>query len=278
MAVLKSTAYGQVRKSVGANNYYRRAGVQIVRSKPTFAPGRQFTPAQLSQQYRMQVTQYILLQVGLGQCAKCANVVNNRLYNASSRYNRMVKQVIMNDWEYTEAEFPTPAEMWDYGWESVLEKWSIGDVKGAPTRIEIVKYNNEWTLHVYGLDEIAAQALYLVNKKRAKSGQLSYMNIGVCGVIFGRGTSRNGSYIVLPTLSWSGSAPGKDYYSFNFAASIPDDQLDDLWYNFVFFVADGEYSGLAKAEMVALHCTNSTGWNLLHYITQASGDDRPVIE
>ena len=45
MAVIRSTAYGQVRKSVGANNYYRRAGVQLVRSKPTFAPGRVFTEA-----------------------------------------------------------------------------------------------------------------------------------------------------------------------------------------------------------------------------------------
>lgn len=278
MAVLKSTAYGQVRKSVGANNYYRRAGVQIVRSKPTFAPGRKFTPAQLSQQFRMQVTQYILLQVGLGQCANCSNVVNNRLYNASSRYNRMVKQVISNDWEYTEAEFPTPEEMWNYGWDSVLEKWSIGDVKGNPSRIEIYQNAGEWTLSVYGLENIAAQALRLVNKKRAKSGQLSDLNIGVCGIIFGRGEKKNGSYIVLPTLAWGQSVPTSEHFDFNFTAIIPADQLNDLWYNFVFFVADGAYNGINQADMIALHCTNSTGWNALHYTTTTSEDDRPVIE
>ena len=79
MAVIKSSALGQARKSIGATNYYRRAGVQLARSKPTFAPGRVFSPAQLVAQHNMFLVQTMLLSYAGKMVAPYSNCSIKRI-------------------------------------------------------------------------------------------------------------------------------------------------------------------------------------------------------
>lgn len=267
MAVIKSSSLGQVRKSIGATNYYRRAGVQLARSKPTFAPGRTFTPAQLDQQWRMQVAQYLLLTIGLGKCSNCSNVINNRLYNASSRYNRLVQKIMNNTWEYDRAEFPEPATAWTNGWDSIGENWSIGDVKGGPTRVDIQLNVSTVRIRVYGLDNVAAEMLRLTNKRRRDSGKLTTDNIGVCGMFEYQATSGNRTFVQLPVFNMNAPSPGSDYYEFSLDITMPVSSSADYWYNLVFFIADGVNSSIPAVDLVALHCTDSTGWQVGNVIS-----------
>ena len=94
MAVIKSSALGQARKSIGATNYYRRAGVQLARSKPTFAPGRVFSGAQLVAQKNMSLVQTMLLTYAGKMVAPYSNCSIKRIYSASSRYNRLVGGIL----------------------------------------------------------------------------------------------------------------------------------------------------------------------------------------
>lgn len=268
MAVIKSSSLGQVRKSIGATNYYRRAGVQLARSKPTFAPGRTFTPAQLDQQWRMQVSQYLLLTVGLGKCSNCANVINNRLYNASSRYNRMVQKIMNNTWEYDRSEFPDPANAWSNGWDSIAENWSIGDVKGVPSKVEILLNISNVRIRVYGLNNIAAEMIRLTNKRRKDSGKLTEENIGVCGLFEYQATGSNKTYVQLPVFNLNTPSTGSDYYEFSLDITMPVTASANYWYNLVFFIADGVNSSIPAVDLVALHCTDSTGWQVGNVVNQ----------
>lgn len=260
MAVLKSSALGQVRKSIGPTNYYRRSGVQIARSKPVFAPGRTFTPAQLDQQWRMQVVQYLMLTIGLGKCSNCANVINNRLYNASSRYNRAVKLIMLNQWEYGRDEFPLPADMWKNGWEMIGEKWSIGDVKGVPGTLTMDRTSSGWRLRVGGMNILASELMRLTNKRRQPSGQLDAHSIGLCGMFQNEGAGKEGTWVQLPKFCLNVPISGADYYEFYLDIDLPVATGQNIWANLVFFIADGHNTSIAPVDIVALHCTDSTGW------------------
>lgn len=263
MAVLKSTAYGQVRKSVGSNNYYRRAGVQIVRSKPTFAPGRTFTPAQLAQQWRMQVAQYGMLTLGLGKCSNCANVINNRLYNASSRYNRMVQQIMINNWEYGYNEGMTPEQAWNSGWDSIMEKWSIGDVKVSPVTMRIRQDTLYTYLDIFGAWNAISELVRLTNKRRRQSGYLSMADVGVCGMVTWDQSNNRHFLAQLPEFAFSAPESPDQPLTINLAQKINPTGLGDVWANVVLFIADGRNSAISAVDIVALHCTDSTGWGFV---------------
>lgn len=258
MAVIKSSSLGQVRKSIGATNYYRRAGVQLARSKPTFAPGRTFTPAQLNQQFRMQTAQYILLTIGLGKCSNCTNVVNNRLYNASSRYNRMVKGIMNCSWADIEGGQSTPEQLYAEGYDVLLEKWSIGDVKGGPSLIRASGTGTSVSLTFSGLNNVIAELIRLANKRRRPSGYLNERNIGVCGIMInGSGVSMK-NLVVLPTFNNDDRPVPDENLRITVDVSSQIDYTKTLEGSFVFFIGDNTQQGAESVDIIALHCTNNS--------------------
>lgn len=275
MAVIKSSALGQARKSIGPTNYYRRAGVQIARSKPVFAPGRTFTPAQLNQQFKMQCAQYALLTAGLGKCSKCANVINNRLYNSSSRYNRLVKQLLNCDWEEIELTNTQPSEVYEYYPDVLMRKWSIGDVKGGPSDVTIQKVGSRYRISLVGMQSQIDELIRLTNRRRRPSGYLSRANIGVCGVIKNGNRITYENIIVQPGFE-NDDRPVQDdsiVFYVNLKGGIISSDLP--MGSFVVFIADGSSETVASVDIVALHCTDNTDWQ---YFTVVTTPDRPEIE
>lgn len=196
MAVIKTSTLGQARKSIGATNYYRRAGVQIARSKPTFAPGRQFTDLQLLQQARMRFVQFLMLDMGARYIADYANCRIRRLYNASSRYNRLVGLLLPNTVEQPEDVEYSGIDYWkDLGW-SVLGKWSIGNVSVDFNVSEFGVKNGQLSVSLQFSSFMLSSLLRWCNKRRSASLQYLPDNIGLCGFI-----GREGAFgVISPTF------------------------------------------------------------------------------
>lgn len=275
MAVIKSSALGQARKSIGPTNYYRRAGVQISRSKPVFAPGRQFTPGQLRQQFRMQVAQAWLLYYGLGKCSNCTNITNNRLYNASSRYNRMVKHILNNPWDVVPADGYTPEETCLEFYDTTLSSWSNGDVKGVPSKISVDFSKSSNLIIVDGVKPIVDELLRLSNRRRSEYNSLTVESIGMCCVIIEKPASGIKSYVILPDFVMDNPDVNNDHLIFTTAPQLFFNSANTYECQMVLFAADGVDMGLAAVEIKALHCTNDFGWMPVELIPKP---DRPEIE
>lgn len=195
MAVIKSSALGQARKSIGATNYYRRAGVQLARSKPTFAPGRVFSAAQLVAQKNMSMVQTMLLTYAGKMVAPYSNCSIKRIYSASSRYNRLVggilKQVTAdNNLSTTDVE-----DFWFNDGVKHLGNWSVGNIvlQVKVKAMEYQAFTNFLTIEVERLT--LDSALEQANKRRAQSSWYGYPNICVCGF----GSEEGGFSVIAPT-------------------------------------------------------------------------------
>lgn len=183
MAVQRSLAFQNVRKSIGQTTYYRRAGVQLVRSKPTFAPGRTFTNAQLVQQRKMQVAQYVYNMLGISVDTQYMNCQNNRRYNASSKYNRFVSSAldcILPDWLSPLSPDPIDVESVALNnlWE-ILAKMSVGNIQ-FPEPVS-VKWELSGTTAAVKISLSTASEAALLNtcQRRLKTKQsLSLMDFG----------------------------------------------------------------------------------------------------
>lgn len=259
MAVIKSSALGQARKSIGSTNYYRRAGVQISRNKPVFAPGRTFTPAQLTQQWRMKVVQTILLDRQIGKISNCVNVANNKLYNASSRYNRMVKCMLLNDWHYASDPVADPMVFAEEAFEYIMSTYSIGDVRMAPTRIVYQPGEPNPVIRVHGINSAVTELIRLTNKRRRPSGYLDEYSIGVCGTLVIPGNEGSTLFPILPVLNIKKYLPSDDFLEFDLYQSQRWPSTGPIYVNVVLFIADGANQNLQPLDYVALHCTNNSG-------------------
>lgn len=94
MAVVRSIAFQNARKSIGQQNYYRRKGVQLVRTKATFAPDRTFTESQKVQQSKMAAVQYALKELHVSVLAPFANTNTIKRYNAATPLNRLTSNML----------------------------------------------------------------------------------------------------------------------------------------------------------------------------------------
>jgi hypothetical protein len=205
MAVQRSIAFQNVRKSIGQTTYYRRAGVQLVRSKPTFAPGRTFTNAQLVQQRKMQVSQYVYNNMGLNDAVPYMNCQNNKRYNASSKYNRFISSAldcILPDWLNPSSPDPidvvavSESNIWD-----ILAKMSVGNVQfPAVTAINWELSGTTASIKIV-LPTSAEQALLNTCQKRLKSKQaLTLMDFGAVLVIRDHQNTQT-NYIGQPVMN-----------------------------------------------------------------------------
>lgn len=276
MAVLKSTAYGQVRKSVGANNYYRRAGVQLVRSKPTFAPGRQFTEAQLLQQYVMKLVQYLLLTQNAKIITDYCNVANNKLYNASSRYNRFLRHTMKKVRAEIGTAMPDFEDFWNENGIFVLQDFSVGNMEWFATDVKFATAGNGITFSVAFDSTIMRRVLAQVNKKRAASSQFTVANMGMCG-FFNEEPATGGALIVLPpVMNSSGFIDLEENLVFEYtlqAYQLPTTTLELVP---CFFVCDRLSQAEALPLSIPQNCTSSR-W-IREVSKGADNPDLPVID
>ena len=195
MAVIKSSALGQARKSIGATNYYRRAGVQLARSKPTFAPGRVFSPAQLVAQKNMSLKQTMLLSYAGKMVAPYSNCSVKRIYSASSRYNRLVGGILKKVTADNLSAVTDVEDFWHDDGVKHLGNWSVGNMV-LQVKVKAMQYQsyvNYLTLEIERLSLDAA--LEQANKRRAQSSWYGYPNICVCGF----GSEVGGFTTIAPT-------------------------------------------------------------------------------
>lgn len=205
MAVIKSSTLGQARKSIGATNYYRRAGVQLARSKPTFAPGRVFSAAQLVAQKNMSLVQTMLLTYAGKMVAPYSNCSVKRIYSASSRYNRLVGGILKKVSADNLSAATDVEDFWFDDGAKHLGNWSVGNMvlQVKVKKMEYQAMTNYLTIEVERLTLDAA--LEQANKRRAQSSWYGYPNLCVCGF----GSEVGGFTAIAPT---AGSVTPRDNF------------------------------------------------------------------
>lgn len=195
MAVIKSSTLGQARKSIGATNYYRRAGVQLARSKPTFAPGRVFSAAQLVAQKNMALVQTMLLTYAGKMVAPYSNCSVKRIYSASSRYNRLVGGILKR---VSEDNLSADTDVEDYWFDDGVKhlgNWSVGNLV-LQVKVRALEYQSMTNYLTLEIERLSLDsALQQANKRRAQSSWYGYQNLCVCGF----GSETGGFTAIAPT-------------------------------------------------------------------------------
>lgn len=261
MTIQRSIAFQNARKSIGQTTYYRRGGVQMVRSKPTFAPGRTFTTAQLVQQYKMKIVQSAYKDQGINNLIPYMNCQNNKRYNASSKYNRWVRQVLLAipDSAYSET---VPAE--EYAQENLFNfsrNMSVGNISMAQ-RIKANYWYNAGAYYLeagFSEDEFYA-FLESARKKLKSKKQLTYKNIGVCGLMSTTGDTGL-STVINPIMPDTGLSA--DFSSILW--KIADFGMDSLTtpqsFILVFFISARSSDANTTPMSVPILCTSSSLWS-----------------
>lgn len=260
MTIQRSIAFQNARKSIGQTTYYRRGGVQMVRSKPTFAPGRTFTTAQLVQQYKMKIVQSAYKNEGLNNLVPYMNCQNNKRYNASSKYNRWCRQILMAipDSAYSET---VPAE--EYAQEklfNISKNMSIGNITMA-TRIRANYWYHGGAYYLeagFSEDEFYS-FLEAARKKLKYKKPLTYKNIGMCGLM-SQTNDLGLSTVINPVMPDVGLSA--DFSSILW--KIADYSIDLLTlpqsFILVFFVSMRSSDANTTPESVPILCTSSSLW------------------
>lgn len=261
MAVQRSIAFQNARKSVGQTTYYRRAGVQMVRSKPTFAPGRTFTTAQLVQQYKMKIVQSAYKEERLNNLVPYMNCQNNKRYNASSKYNRWVRQLLL---AIPDSAYSVTVPEEEYAQENLFNfsrNMSVGNISMAQ-RARANYWYNEGTYYLeagFSEDEFYS-FLESARKKLKSKKQLTYKNIGICGLMSETGNTGLSTVInpVMPDVNFS-----SDFSSILW--KIADFGLDSLTkpqsFILVFFISMRSSDANTTPESVPILCTSSSLWS-----------------
>lgn len=277
MTVIKTPALGSARKSLGDLNYYRVRGVQLVRKKAVFTPGRTFTTAQLKQQSKMLRAQSLLHAFGFEGLVNCTNVDTNRKFSQTSRVNRFIGKAM----NYSSVSVPssslTETQITAYNARTILSDWSLGSL-AMPSKIDLsITYDSGTTNVVFtNLKPYAKIWLDDFNSTRSANGQLSYANIGVLGWLqdpdgsspalacFGVTSlfldDPNGVSDPLLVLDLDSGQNTEGFVFGSFVFCLTEETLDDH-----------EYTGLR-----ALRCTRSTPW--LDLSVSNGGGDRPTVQ
>lgn len=268
MAVQRSIAFQNARKSVGQTTYYRRAGVQMVRSKPTFAPGRTFTTAQLVQQYKMQVAQAAYKDQGMINLVPYMNCQNNKRYNASSKYNRWVRQVLL---AIPDSSYSTTVPAEEYAQENLFNfsrNMSVGNISMAQRTKANYWYNKGAYYLEAGFSEDEFYAFLETARRKLKTKkQLTYKNIGVCGLM-STAVDTGLSVVINPTMPDVGLSA--DFSSILW--KISDFSVNSLRqpqsFILVFFISMRSSDANTTPDSVPILCTSSSLWSGVTKVTE----------
>lgn len=268
MAVQRSIAFQNARKSVGQTTYYRRAGVQMVRTKPTFAPGRTFTTAQLVQQYKMKIVQAAYKDEGLNRLVPYMNCQNNKRYNASSKYNRWARQLLL---AIPDSSYSTTVPAEEYMQENLFNfsrNMSIGNIWMAQRTRASYWFNDGAYYLEAGFEEDEFYAFLETARRKLKTKkQLTYKNIGVCGLMSTTGDTGLSTVInpVMPDVRLS-----SDFSSILW--KIADFRTDSLTapqsFILVFFISIRSSDTNTTPDSVPILCTSSSLWSSIKKDTE----------
>lgn len=237
MAVVRSTSFGKVRKSVGQETYYRRAGVQLVRSKPTFAPGRTFTPAQLSQQMKMKVAQTVMRDYSGSLMANSINVYNKKRYNASSRFNRLIANIIDSLGGYPFPGASDTIEIITSFFDVVFPKFAQGIIGGSVSGLDVYNGAKSLLVSIEKSSTVIKSLLDSVNKKRSLSGKVTMDNIGCCGFVRVKLKPSDQDYVVRAIPPAASQEMDTTLYFESWADGVELDSVVDQAF-VAFFVSD----------------------------------------
>lgn len=212
MTVVRSLAFQNARKSTGQSTYYRRKGVQLVRSKPTFPPDRKFTELQKQSQQKMAIAQYVAKEIGLQSIANCCNTAHKKRYNASTQLNVLVSRLIdtAKGVDYYDNKTAQEIVMSEGIW--TMYKYAVGNIIVSGVGFEIENWANLQSgylnmkvfIPLYTLNSMVREA----NKRIRTKKPLTMLNVGVCGAVCQQRTSGADSIqnfvALLPTLCSGG--------------------------------------------------------------------------
>lgn len=245
MAVVRSQAFSNARKSIGQVNYYRRAGVQLSRQKATFPPGRVFTQSQINQQDRMKAVYSVLHTMrGIDMVDYC-NTSANKLYNAASRSNRMSSAVLRNMRYWNPVIYNDASEYALLKLQDVTSGFSIGNLPNFVTHVAAASSGEVGPGAIFfyvTIDMIVLnQALNKVNKRRSRNSSLTWNNIGLCGfagtnVVGGSGDQYYNSF--LPCMAKDFITQGEYTLLFEGNSTEPCYDFDNIVCNIVLFFVD----------------------------------------
>lgn len=236
MAVVRSVAFQNARKSVGQTSFYRRKGVQMVKSKPTFVPGRTFTNAQLKQQQNFKCIKYFLTELEGYSYADHCNAGAKKSYNSSTRYNHLVGN-ILKELSKIGPNLNTDYVLWcQYNFLSATFFFSIGNLPTPfVTKCEITK-DDEFP-YIYlsfkraDIDAILRKA----NRQYRGNFQYTYRHFGGCG-FFKNNDFRGRDYQLVPEMMKYYDGGDIVKLGYRVMLPIPMADLNPFWGMFSLFL------------------------------------------
>lgn len=172
MGKVINNTIGRIRKSVGQNNFYVRSGVQVMRLKPSFSPDRKFTDLQKYQQMRMKIVRKFIETYDLGYWAQSINNANNRRYNASSRFNRLLGFLLKNISDsvvlsnMTDADIP---EWIENNIAALVSHFAVGNILNPVTSVSVGVGTNGTQIDFNMSGKAIDRCLAVANRRRIKS-------------------------------------------------------------------------------------------------------------
>lgn len=225
MTVVRSLAFQNARKSTGQSTYYRRKGVQLVRSKPTFAPGRTFTQKQVNCQQAMRLARLCVQQFNMQSLIDVCNVSNVKRYNASTQINRMVSNIINDNKNVIDARGLTADAMLRDYTLSCASSFNKGDIELNMGHMRVTSVMTEnvpiITCDVAIPTILLNQMLSNATKRARSRTPYTIDNIGFCGLIKTDPDNIDQMGTVVPSWMESYSELDFDHYTtLTFSAPI----------------------------------------------------------
>lgn len=172
MGKVINNTIGRIRKSVGQNNFYVRSGVQVMRLKPSFSPDRQFTDLQKYQQMRMKIVRKFIETYDLGYWAQSINNANNRRYNASSRFNRLLGFLLKNISDSVITSNMTDEDIPEWiqnNMATLVSHFAVGNILNPVTSVSVGDGTNGTQVDFVMSGKAVERCLAIANRRRIKS-------------------------------------------------------------------------------------------------------------
>ena len=185
MTVVRSLAFQNARKSTGQSTYYRRKGVQLVRSKPTFAPGRTFTQRQINAQQAVAAAKLLIDKYKMMQFVDICNVQHKKRYNASTQYNKLVANLINDSKEQINMDNSTAQEILDDYGTVLISDFCKGSIGRPPLQFAYGPLDEPDSRELYFYVQINKTVIddMLMRANRIARPRVPFTikNIGICG-------------------------------------------------------------------------------------------------
>lgn len=265
MAVIKSSLVGSARKSVGDVNFYRIKGVQLIRTKATFPPSRQFTDAQLLQQKRMRLAQSVMNEFWLTRFSDFCVVRNPKRYNASNRTNILVSKIVRNITRALATTYNSGFNLLQARGNDVLRDFATGNVSAVDLFYTRSIAAGIMTCSFSKMLPTIEELLFKANRTRRPGYYLTYDNLIFMAYAGGVQNYPDDPQIGLPTLANVAlSASGDNvvfklplYYNDGEAGWQPSSNAPAFGFYGVLAVADRQSTTNDIPYSPALACTNA---------------------